>query len=77
MPEMCGIEATKIIRNEIGNDIHIVALTADAFLYSDAKFPSYGFDGIITKPINKDQLAQLLSKVAEERYPAPSPKQPS
>lgn len=57
MPEMGGMEATKLVRSlELKQPI-IVALTADVFVSKDS-----GFDDVILKPINKEQLGALIKK---------------
>ena len=59
MPEMNGIDATKIIRQN-GNNVPIVALTANALEGDKEKFISYGMDNHISKPIQIDKLYKLL-----------------
>jgi signal transduction histidine kinase/CheY-like chemotaxis protein len=56
MPGMDGIEATRIIREEIGSDyaksIPILALTANAIAGNDEMFLKAGFQAFLTKPID-------------------------
>ena len=59
MPEMDGIEATKIIR-EITTDIPIIALTANAFENEKQRIKEAGCVDYITKPINKDILVKSI-----------------
>ncbi len=65
MPDMDGIEATRIIRN-LNNDyvknVPIVAFTANAMLDSNKMFLENGFDGIISKPIDIHKLDECLNK---------------
>ena len=64
MPNMCGIDATRII-NEYENKnnlIHtpIIALTANALKGDRERFLKAGMDEYITKPIDKDKLNKIL-----------------
>jgi len=61
MPEMDGVEATKIIRS-MGYKHPIIALTANAFSDSVAMFMSNGFSGFISKPIDINHLDRHLIK---------------
>lgn len=62
MPEMDGLTASKIIRFEMGKNIPIIALTANAY-QSDkqASFES-GMNYHLSKPINKDAMLAVLEK---------------
>jgi signal transduction histidine kinase/CheY-like chemotaxis protein len=65
MPNIDGVEATRIIRqseSEKTKDITIVAFTADALLETQRKLVEQGFDYCITKPFNPDQLFRYLKK---------------
>jgi CheY-like chemotaxis protein len=56
MPGMDGIEATRIIREEIGTEyaqnIPIIALTANAILGNEEMFLAHGFQAFLSKPID-------------------------
>jgi len=69
MPEMDGMEATKIIR-ALGYKKPIVALTANALVGQARVFMDNGFDGFISKPIDTRQLNMTLNKFIRDRYPA-------
>jgi CheY-like chemotaxis protein len=73
MPEMDGIEAVRIIRNEIGSDyarnIPIVALTANALAGNAEMFLANGFNGFISKPIEIKRLDELLKKLVQPEIP--------
>ncbi len=64
MPEMDGIEATRIIREEIGTqyakNIPIIALTANAIVGNEEMFLSRGFQAFLTKPIDMAKLDAVL-----------------
>ncbi|MDR0553695.1 MAG: response regulator [Treponema sp.] len=65
MPGMDGMEATRIIRNEIDNEyaktVPILALTATALAGNEELFLSNGFNAYITKPIDVTQLDMALN----------------
>jgi signal transduction histidine kinase/CheY-like chemotaxis protein len=69
MPEMDGIEATKIIRG-LGYKQPIIALTANALVGQAEFFLSNGFDGFIPKPIDTRLLNSTLNKLVRDKYPA-------
>ncbi|MDR0758759.1 MAG: response regulator, partial [Treponema sp.] len=60
MPEMDGVEATRIIRNEIDTDyarnVPIIALTANVIAGNREMFLENGFSAFISKPIDIKQL---------------------
>jgi PAS domain S-box-containing protein len=62
MPEMDGIEATRIIRSMGGDvqDIPIVALSANAVSDAVEKFFFNGMNDFLSKPIDQAALAQCL-----------------
>ncbi|GHS92816.1 hypothetical protein AGMMS50276_01600 [Synergistales bacterium] len=66
MPEMDGVEATHIIREEIGTEyartVPIVALTANALSGNREMFLSHGFDAFISKPIDIQQMDRILNQ---------------
>ena len=67
MPEMDGIEATKVIRARKGKvknpDIHIIALTAHALKkYEEASYDA-GMNNYLTKPVDIDQLKETLKSI--------------
>lgn len=67
MPEMDGLEATKIIReNKMLEKIPIIGLTADAFIESKRQALSLGMNDYITKPIDFSKFIELLKKYLYE-----------
>lgn len=60
MPRMDGVEATKVIRGT-GNDIPIVAMTANASEDDRRLCSAAGMNGFQSKPVTKNQLARLIS----------------
>ena len=62
MPEMTGTEVIKHLR-EIGNyKIPTIALTANAISGMKEKYLQSGFDGYLSKPIDKILLEEMLMK---------------
>jgi CheY-like chemotaxis protein len=69
MPEMDGIEATKILRDS-GYTHPIVALTANTIKGAKELFMENGFTGFIAKPIDILQLnAQLMQHIRDKQSP--------
>ncbi len=62
MPVMDGMEATRAIRAQ-GNSIPVVALTANNSVEDREACYTAGMDEFLTKPINKDQLNEVLQRL--------------
>ncbi|PKF48610.1 hybrid sensor histidine kinase/response regulator, partial [Enterovibrio nigricans] len=63
MPVLCGIQATKRLR-ELGYQLPIIALTANAMSEDKEKCLGAGMDDFITKPIRSVVLKQALQRNA-------------
>lgn len=66
MPEVDGLEATAVIRDEEkGADSHIpiIAMTAHAMQGDRAKFLAIGLDGYVAKPVDVGQLRKEIARV--------------
>jgi CheY-like chemotaxis protein len=64
MPEMNGIEATRIITEIHGHKRPvIVALTAEALEGDETRILGLGFDGYLSKPLQPQKLQQVLEAV--------------
>ncbi|MCL4113177.1 UNVERIFIED_CONTAM: hypothetical protein GTU68_051194 [Idotea baltica] len=64
MPQMDGIEATKRIINELGEDRPtIIAMTANAMQGDRERFLSAGMDGYVSKPILLKEVIKVLKAV--------------
>ncbi|HEB59432.1 MAG TPA: response regulator [Gammaproteobacteria bacterium] len=63
MPEMDGLETTRQWRamEHDGKRLPIFALTANATLEDEQACLAAGMDGFLTKPVNPDTLARILS----------------
>ena len=59
MPVINGFEAVKKLRED-GSNMTIVALTANSMEGDEQKCIDSGFDGYLSKPINKDKLISVL-----------------
>lgn len=73
MPEMSGIEATAIIRNEekqTGLHIPIIAMTANAMSGDREKYLAMGMDGYVSKPIDREYLFQTIINLVQQRKQA-------
>ena len=66
MPEMDGVEAMKLIKaaaRDVGKEIIVVALTANAVSGAREMFIKEGFDGFIAKPINTADFERVMQRV--------------
>jgi len=71
MPEMDGIAAVRIIRNEIDGDyakkVPIIALTANAVVGNNAFFTKSGFQEVLSKPFSVRRLDDIVNKWVKNR----------
>ncbi|WP_026491981.1 hybrid sensor histidine kinase/response regulator [Butyrivibrio sp. XPD2002] len=65
MPEVDGVEAMKLIRQNAGQDDHtsIIAFTANAVSGVREMFVKEGFDEFLAKPIELSELERVLKKL--------------
>ena len=63
MPVMNGIEATKVIRNELKSDVPIIALTANAIEGDAEKYLNVGMDDYVSKPFDKAVLQNKINQL--------------
>ena len=65
MPEMDGLEATRIIRQKLPRERQpmIVAMTAAALLEDQQDSAAVGMNAFITKPLRMEQLIEVLRSV--------------
>ncbi|QCI64353.1 PAS domain-containing hybrid sensor histidine kinase/response regulator [Phreatobacter stygius] len=63
MPECDGLSAAKMIRarEAAGRHLPIIALTANAFVEDRAAAIAAGMDAFVTKPLDRDRLAETLA----------------
>ncbi|MCL2184261.1 MAG: ATP-binding protein [Treponema sp.] len=71
MPGMDGIEAVRIIREDIGTDyarnVPVIALTANAISGNEQMFLENGFQAFISKPIDMIRMDSILRKWVEKK----------
>jgi len=65
MPEMDGLTATSIIRNELNNEVPIIALTAHAMKEEIEKCMKAGMNDHVTKPFKKELLIEKMAAFAK------------
>jgi signal transduction histidine kinase/DNA-binding response OmpR family regulator len=63
MPLLDGYTTTLKIRNELGMNIPIIAMTAHAMAGEKEKCLSYGMNEYISKPIRENELFELINKI--------------
>jgi len=76
MPGMDGLEATRRVRRDLPPERQprFIALTADAFPEDRARCLEAGMDDYISKPIDIDQLAAMVGKIASSRQSGAAPR---
>ncbi|MCL1927852.1 MAG: ATP-binding protein, partial [Treponema sp.] len=71
MPEMDGIEATRVIREEIGTEyaknVPIIAFTANAIIGNEEMFLGKGFQSFISKPIEIARLDAVIREWVQDK----------
>ena len=72
MPEMDGIEATKVIRKELKLSTPIIALTANAFKTEIEKCKQAGMNDYVTKPFEEAVLLEAIVKHTRSKNGNPS-----
>jgi signal transduction histidine kinase/ActR/RegA family two-component response regulator len=66
MPKLDGYQALKLIK-PIRPHIKIIAQTAYSSIEDKLKIEAFGFDGYISKPIDKEELFELITKLTENK----------
>jgi CheY-like chemotaxis protein/HPt (histidine-containing phosphotransfer) domain-containing protein/anti-sigma regulatory factor (Ser/Thr protein kinase) len=71
MPEMDGLEATSIIRNEIDSEyaktVPIIALTANAVIGNEELFLNSGFQAFLSKPIDITLMDAIIRQWVRDK----------
>jgi len=62
MPVMDGVEATRIIREELQLELPIVALTANAFKHDIQRYLDSGFNDYVIKPYEEEELLRKIAR---------------
>ncbi len=63
MPVLDGYQTSRIIREEMGLDLPIIACTAHVLAEEKERCKAIGMDGFITKPYKPDVLGEEISRV--------------
>lgn len=66
MPEMDGLEATRHIRERIGTDLPIVAMTAHAMAGDRQRCLDAGMDEYVSKPVTIEAMLEAIAKCVRE-----------
>jgi PAS domain S-box-containing protein len=78
MPVMDGFEATRIIREETGNMLPIIALTANAIKGENDKCIAAGMNDYISKPFEEGDMVKVIgSWLGKEVTVSPAPAVPA
>jgi signal transduction histidine kinase/ligand-binding sensor domain-containing protein/CheY-like chemotaxis protein len=68
MPKVDGIQAYKSLR-ELGCHQPIIALTANAMSHEISVYEDLGFNGILKKPLNRQELVATITKYFKTQSP--------
>lgn len=66
MPELSGLDATKMIR-DLGIKIPVLVLTADAVQETRDIALANGANDVVTKPIHRDELLNQIARMLDEQ----------
>ena len=66
MPALSGTETLEKLKEIKGFNIPVIVLTADAIIGQKEKYMEMGFDGYLSKPINKKELNKLFKLYLEK-----------
>lgn len=67
MPGMDGFAASRYIRNEMKNNIPIIALTADIFVNETTECLDAGMNASISKPFEIEDLSKLILGLVKDK----------
>ncbi len=65
MPEMNGVDATRIIRSEICKDTPVIALSAAVLKEDRENATDAGMNDFLEKPVNVEKLKEILKKYSQ------------
>jgi len=68
MPEMDGYTATRQIREDLGLDIPIIAMTAHAMAGERERCLSFGMNEYLSKPVREQELFRMIASFRSYRY---------
>ncbi len=75
MPVMDGVEAIRLIRNDLHSTIPIIALTANAVKGEMEKCIQAGMNDYLSKPFEEEDLIRLIAKWLGRGFILVRPKQ--
>ncbi|MEO6684378.1 MAG: response regulator, partial [Dyadobacter sp.] len=75
MPEMDGYSATQYIRQTLGSDIPIVAMTANAMAGEREKCLALGMNEYLSKPLRKSILIGMINRFSDSTFSIESAKE--
>ena len=67
MPKMSGVETLKKLKEIDNFNTPVIALTANAISGMREKYKKDGFDDYLAKPIEKEQLIEVINKIIKEK----------
>ena len=67
MPDMDGIRACQLIREQVGDALPLIAVTADALVTSQSRAREAGFNDYLIKPIEPDTVIETLGRHCRTR----------
>ncbi|GLX67404.1 response regulator [Paenibacillus glycanilyticus] len=68
MPEMDGMEATRLIRADARYEqLPIIALTANSLRADHEHYLQLGMNGVVTKPLDADQLSKVITDLLNNK----------
>ncbi|MFT4092016.1 MAG: ATP-binding protein [Niabella sp.] len=68
LPDMNGYNTTKYIRNELGLDVPIIALTAHVLAGEKERCLQAGMNDYLTKPVNTRQMFEKIASLLKKNH---------
>jgi two-component system sensor histidine kinase/response regulator len=69
MPDLDGVEVTRRIRREVGQEVPVIILTAYDWAEIESEARAAGVTAFLSKPFYRSKICYLLSELDEERKP--------